>query len=41
VIDFIERIGKRIPDPVIIFIYFLLAALALTALIGGRTVSRL
>jgi len=35
VIDFIERIGKRIPDPVIIFIYFLLAALALTALIGG------
>lgn len=34
-IDFIERIGKRIPDPVIIFIYFLIGALLLTALIGG------
>lgn len=34
-IDFIERVGKRIPDPVIIFIYFLIGALLLTALIGG------
>lgn len=34
-IAFIERMGKRIPDPVIIFIYFLVGALALTAVMGG------
>ncbi|CAM5225180.1 AbgT family transporter [Alishewanella longhuensis] len=34
-IAFVERMGKRIPDPVIIFIYFLVGALVLTALIGG------
>ncbi|MCH8501718.1 MAG: AbgT family transporter [Aliidiomarina sp.] len=36
-IAFVERVGKRIPDPVIIFIYFLVGALLLTALIGGLT----
>ncbi|MCL5254511.1 MAG: AbgT family transporter, partial [Gammaproteobacteria bacterium] len=36
-IAFVERVGKRIPDPVIIFIYFLIGALLLTALIGGLT----
>lgn len=34
-IAFVERAGKRIPDPVIIFIYFLAAALLLTWAIGG------
>ncbi|WP_213607760.1 AbgT family transporter [Pseudoalteromonas sp.] len=34
-IAFIERMGKRIPDPVIIFIYFLVGALALTTVMGG------
>ena len=36
-IAFVERIGRRIPDPVIIFIYFLIGALLLTALLGGLT----
>lgn len=36
-IAFVERVGKRIPDPVIIFIYFLIGAVLLTALIGGLT----
>ncbi|MDT7525073.1 MULTISPECIES: AbgT family transporter [Pseudidiomarina] len=36
-IAFVERAGKRIPDPVIIFIYFLVGALVLTWAIGGLT----
>ena len=36
-IAFVERAGKRIPDPVIIFIYFLAGALLLTWAIGGLT----
>jgi len=36
-IAFIERIGKRIPDPVIIFIWFFVGALILTAFVGGLT----
>lgn len=36
-IAFVERVGKRIPDPVIIFMYFLVGALVLTAIIGGLT----
>ena len=36
-IAFVERAGKRIPDPVIIFIYFLIGALLLTWAIGGLT----
>ncbi len=36
-IAFVERVGRRIPDPVIIFIYFLVGALLLTALMGGIT----
>ncbi|MFK7161018.1 AbgT family transporter [Marinospirillum sp. MEB164] len=36
-IAFVERVGRRIPDPVIIFIYFLIGTLLLTALIGGLT----
>lgn len=35
-IAFVERIGRRIPDPVIIFIYFLIGALLLTAHHGSR-----
>lgn len=34
-IAFIERVGHRIPDPVIIFIWFLVAAVLLTAVMGG------
>lgn len=34
-IAFVERVGRRIPDPVIIFIWFLVGALLLTAAIGG------
>ncbi|WP_028023704.1 AbgT family transporter [Enterovibrio calviensis] len=34
-IAFIERIGKKIPDPVIIFMFLLVAALAITGVIGG------
>lgn len=34
-IAFVERVGRRIPDPVILFIWFLAGAIALTALIGG------
>src|SRR5690554_6917839 len=34
-IAFIERVGKRIPDPVIIFIWFFVGALLLTAVMGG------
>lgn len=34
-IAFIERVGKKIPDPVIIFMFLFVAALALTGLIGG------
>lgn len=36
-IAFIERVGKRIPDPVIIFIWFFVGALLLTGLMGGIT----
>lgn len=36
-IAFVERVGRRIPDPVIIFIYFLIGALVLTWAIGGLT----
>ncbi|UXI00691.1 AbgT family transporter [Photobacterium sp. TY1-4] len=35
VIGFIERVGKKIPDPVIIFMSLLVFCLALTGLIGG------
>ena len=34
-IAFIERVGKRIPDPIIIFIWFFIGALLLTAVMGG------
>lgn len=34
-IAFIERVGKKIPDPVIIFMFLFVAALAITGLIGG------
>ncbi|PKF51791.1 AbgT family transporter [Enterovibrio nigricans] len=34
-IAFIERVGKKIPDPVIIFMFLFVGALALTGLIGG------
>ncbi|WP_241971719.1 AbgT family transporter [Aliidiomarina sanyensis] len=34
-IAFVERVGRRIPDPVILFIWFLAGTLILTALIGG------
>ncbi|KZN47221.1 AbgT family transporter [Pseudoalteromonas luteoviolacea] len=37
VISFIEKAGKKIPDPIIIFIWFTLGAFALTAFIGGLT----
>lgn len=36
-IEFIERVGKRIPDPVILFIYFFIGALLLSWLLGGTT----
>ncbi|WP_194755475.1 AbgT family transporter [Aliidiomarina indica] len=36
-IAFVERVGRRIPDPVILFIWFLVGTLLLTALIGGLT----
>lgn len=35
VIAFIERAGKKIPDPVIIFMFLLVAALSITGLLGG------
>lgn len=35
VISFIEKAGKSIPDPIIIFISFLVIVFGLTALIGG------
>ena len=35
VIQFIEKMGQKIPDPIIIFIYFLIFAFILTAFIGG------
>ncbi|WP_325893665.1 AbgT family transporter [Grimontia sp. NTOU-MAR1] len=34
-IAFIERVGKKIPDPVIIFMFLFVAALTITGLIGG------
>lgn len=34
-IGFVERVGRKIPDPVIIFMYFLVGALILTWAIGG------
>ncbi|KXF79779.1 AbgT family transporter [Enterovibrio coralii] len=34
-IAFIERVGKKIPDPVIIFMFLFVGSLALTGLIGG------
>ncbi|USH01862.1 AbgT family transporter [Grimontia kaedaensis] len=34
-IAFIERVGKKIPDPVIIFMFLFVAVLAITGLIGG------
>ena len=37
VIAFIEKAGKKIPDPIIIFIWFLAFIFALTAMIGGLT----
>lgn len=37
VISFIEKAGKKIPDPIIIFIWFLGFVFVLTALIGGLT----
>ncbi|GAA4877091.1 AbgT family transporter [Ferrimonas pelagia] len=36
-VDRIEAIGKKIPDPVIIFIFLLAFAMVLTGLIGGHT----
>ncbi|TRW49937.1 AbgT family transporter [Aliidiomarina halalkaliphila] len=36
-IAFVERVGRRIPDPVILFIWFLFGTLVLTAVIGGLT----
>jgi len=36
-ISFIEKIGKKIPDPVIIFMWLLVIGFALTAAIGGLT----
>lgn len=36
-IAFVERAGKVIPDPVIIFIFFLAGALVISALLGGLT----
>jgi aminobenzoyl-glutamate transport protein len=37
IIQFIEKAGQKIPDPIIIFIYFFVFAFILTALIGGLT----
>ncbi len=37
IIQFIERAGQKIPDPIIIFIYFFVFAFVLTMLIGGMT----
>ncbi|MEQ3696130.1 MAG: AbgT family transporter [Pseudomonadales bacterium] len=34
-ISFIERVGKKIPDPVIIFMFLLAFCLVLTAIVGG------
>lgn len=36
-IAFVERSGRFIPDPVIIFIFFLAGALVISALLGGLT----
>lgn len=36
-IAFVERAGRFIPDPVIIFIFFLAGALVISALLGGLT----
>jgi len=36
-ISFIEKIGKKIPDPVIIFMWLLVIGFTLTAVIGGLT----
>lgn len=33
--SFIEKVGKKIPDPVIIFMFLLVFSMVLTALIGG------
>ncbi len=35
-VAFIERIGKKIPDPVIIFMFLLVFAFAVTGIIGGK-----
>lgn len=35
IIQFIEKMGQKIPDPIIIFIYFLVFAFILTMFIGG------
>jgi len=37
IVAFIEKAGKKIPDPIIIFMWFLVFVFALTALIGGLT----
>ena len=34
-LSFIERFGKKIPDPVILFISFFIIALLITWLLGG------
>ena len=36
-LSLVERIGKKIPDPVIMFMFLLAFCLLLTALIGGLT----
>ena len=41
IIRFIERAGQKIPDPILIFIYFFVFAFILTAVIGGLTFERL
>ena len=35
--SFIERVGKKIPDPTIIFAVFFVVVLAITGIIGGKT----
>ncbi len=37
IIRFIERAGQKIPDPILIFIYFFVFAFILTTVIGGLT----
>ena len=35
--SFVEKVGKKIPDPIIIFMWFLVGGIIITALIGGLT----